>query len=223
MPKAQRALAQKLDPTAYQVVTQNTIDDFHRLWYDRQLCWWMGVDMQKCPLDLFMYQEILYECRPDLIIECGTWHGGSALYLAHLMDIMRHGMVVSIDVNRWIGLPQHSRIVYVTGNSVAKETFKQVQELATSFRKVMVILDSDHTRDHVLNELELYSSLVSPRQYLIVEDTNIHGHPVREDLPPGPYEAIEKWLPKNEDFKADKQCERFLMTFNPNGYLRRMG
>lgn len=222
MPKAQRALAQKLEPTAFQAAAKIAVDNFHHLFYDQQLCWWMGVDMQKCPLDLFMYQEILYEQKPDLVIECGTWHGGSALYLAHLMDIMRHGMVVSIDLNRWIGLPQHPRIVYVTGDSTDKGTFKTVHDIAASFRKVMVILDSDHTRDHVLKELELYSSLVSPRQYLIVEDTNIHGHPVREDLPAGPFEAIEKWLPKNEDFVIDKNCERFLMTFNPSGYLRRM-
>ena len=201
---------------------QHAVDEFHKVFYAHQWLWWMGHKMQKCPMDLLMYQEILYECRPDLIIECGTWQGGSALYLANLCDIMNHGMVVTVDINRFIGFPQHPRIVYVTGSSVAAETVKQVKELAQGFRKVMVILDSDHTMPHVFKELEAYSELVSPQQYLIVEDSNIHGHPVREDLPAGPAEAIAKWLPKNDGFVVDKACERFLLTFNPGGYLRRI-
>jgi cephalosporin hydroxylase len=207
-----------LDRKTYQRIT----DDFHKIWYGHQTMWWQGYKMLKCPMDLFMYQEILYECRPDLIIECGTWQGGSALYLAHLCDIMQHGMVATIDINRHIGFPMHPRIIYVTGSSVAPNIVKQVKEIVGGFQKVMVILDSDHTRDHVLKELEAYSEFVSPQQYLIVEDTNIHGHPVREDHPPGPHEAIEKWLPKNEGFVRDKECERFLLSFNIGGYLRRV-
>jgi cephalosporin hydroxylase len=201
---------------------QKVIDAFHEVWYPHQQVFWQGCEMQKCPMDLLMYQEILYECRPDLIIECGTWKGGSALYMAHLCDIMQHGMVLTVDINRFIGFPQHPRIVYMTGSSVDKTIVKQVKGMADSFRKVMVILDSDHTRDHVLKELEIYSEFVSPHQYLIVEDCNIHGHPVRTDLPPGPYEAVEKWLPKNPEFIRDKACERFLLSFNPGGYLRRV-
>jgi len=201
---------------------QEIVDNFHTLWYPRQVCWWMGAQMQKCPMDLFMYQEIIYECKPDLIIECGTWQGGSALYMAHLMDILQHGMVITVDINRFIGFPIHPRILYVTGSSIDKNIFQQISDLASGFRKVMVILDSDHTKAHVLREIELYSSLVAPQQYLIVEDCNIHGHPVREDLPAGPWEAVEAWLPKQEDFRQDRDCERFLMTFNPGGYLRRM-
>lgn len=215
MPKQKAALEQ-------QQPDQKVIDAFHSLWYPRQQCWWMGTEMQKCPLDLFMYQEIIYECHPDLIIECGTWRGGSALYLAHLCDILQHGMVLTIDINRWIGFPVHPRIVYLTGSSTDKGVFGQAQTFTGGFRNVMAILDSDHTKEHVLKELELYSGLVTPRQYLIVEDTNIHGHPVRGDLSAGPYEAIEAWLPKQEEFVRDRNCERFLMTFNPGGYLRRM-
>jgi len=199
------------------------IDAFHEAWYPRQQCWWMGQEMQKCPFDLFMYQEIIYECKPDLIIECGTWKGGSALYLAHLCDILQHGMVLTVDINRWVGFQQHPRIGYLTGSSVANDTVEQVEKFAEGFRKVMVILDSDHTKPHVLKELELYSHLVTPRQYLIVEDCNIHGHPVRNDLPAGPFEAVEAWLPQQDgDFIIDKACERFLLSFNPNGYLRRV-
>lgn len=201
---------------------QKVIDDFHAAFYPQHFqSFWMGMEMQKNPLDLFIYQEILYECKPDLIIECGTWRGGSALYLANLCDLLQHGMVLTVDINRWVGFPQHPRIVYMTGSSTDKSVFKQVTDFAAGFRRVMVILDSDHTKPHVLRELELYSQLVTSRQYLIVEDSNIHGHPVRTDLPAGPYEAIESWLPKQEDFVIDKACERYLLTFNPNGYLRR--
>lgn len=202
---------------------QKIVDAFHTLWYPHQQVFWMGHEMQKCPMDLFMYQEILYETRPDLIIECGTWKGGSALYMAHLCDIMSHGMVVTVDINRFIGFPQHPRIMYVTGSSVDSSIIKQVSGIASGFRNVMVILDSDHTKPHVLKELEAYSEFVTPHQFLIVEDTNIHGHPVRTDLPEGPWEAVKQWLPKQEgDFIVDKMCERFLMTFNPSGYLRRI-
>ena len=85
----------------------------------------------------------------------------------------------------------------------------------------MVILDSDHTKEHVLRELELYSHFVTNGQYLIVEDSNIHGHPVRRELPPGPWEAIEEWLPTQDDFTQDREREKLLLTFNPGGYLKR--
>lgn len=219
MGKSKLALAEK---TAVEEAERQIIDNFHELWYPQQQVWWMGAEMQKCPLDLFVYQEIIYECRPDLIIECGTWKGGSALYMAHLLDILQHGMVLTIDISRWIGFPIHPRIVYITGSSVDENIFAQVHGFADGFRKIMVVLDSDHTKEHVLRELELYGEMVSPRQYLIVEDTNIHGHPVREDLPPGPHEAIEAWLPKHPEYQRDRVCERFLMTFNPGGYLRKM-
>lgn len=220
MPKTSLALIKK---PAIDNISQEVVDRFHEAFYLRQQCWWMGQEMQKCPLDLFMYQEILYECKPDLIIECGTWRGGSALYLANLCDIMQHGMVLTVDINRWFGFPIHPRIAYITGNSVDKKIVQQVKEFASGFRNVMVILDSDHTKPHVLSELEAYSELVSTRQYLVVEDCNIHGHPVRRDLPAGPFEAVETWLPKQGgDFIQDRACERFLLTFNPGGYLRRV-
>jgi cephalosporin hydroxylase len=210
-------------PDVKLIERQKTVDDFANLWYPLQNIFWMGYELQKCPLDLWIYQEIMYECRPDFIIECGTWKGGSALYLAHLCDVMNHGMVLSIDLTPWIGVPQHSRVAYLGGNSVDEALVKQVTDVASGFRKVMVILDSDHAKDHVLKELEAYAPLVTRGQYLIVEDSNIHGHPVRLDHPPGPYEAIQEWYPKNDgQFYQDKMCERFLLTHNPNGYLRRV-
>jgi cephalosporin hydroxylase len=85
----------------------------------------------------------------------------------------------------------------------------------------MVILDSDHAMQHVLDELAIYGELVSPGNYLVIEDTNVNGHPVRPDFGPGPGEAVERFLADNEQFEVDTEREKFLMTFNPGGYLRR--
>ena len=85
----------------------------------------------------------------------------------------------------------------------------------------MVILDSDHEADHVYQELIAYSPFVQTGDYLIVEDTNINGHPVTRDYGPGPMEALDQFLSENHEFMIDRRCERFLMTMNPRGYLRR--
>ncbi len=85
----------------------------------------------------------------------------------------------------------------------------------------MVILDSDHSRDHVAKELELYADLVTPDSYLVVEDTNVNGHPVNRTHGPGPMEALDRFLASRNDFYRDRNRERYLMTFNPKGFLRR--
>ena len=85
----------------------------------------------------------------------------------------------------------------------------------------MVVLDSDHHRDHVLAELRTYSALVTPGSYLIVEDTNINGHPVRPEFGPGPMEAVDEFLRESPDFAIDPEREKFFLTFNPRGFLRR--
>jgi cephalosporin hydroxylase len=151
--------------------------------------------------------------------------GGSALYMANLCDIINHGHILTIDINQVPTAPIHPRISYLIGSSISENVLNVVSGFIGSVRKVMVILDSDHTKQHVLDELNIYSRLVSPQQYLIVEDSNIHGHPTREDLPAGPFEAINEFYksdPISASYIQDKMCERFLMTFNPNGYLRRI-
>ena len=208
-------------PTPKEV--RDTTDAFHKLFYRLHFTSrWMGNEIQKCPMDLMTYQEILWENRPDLLIECGTWRGASALFYAQMMDIIQRGMVLSIDLEHWAGCPIHPRIMYMAGSSVADDTIKKVREIAEGYRNVMVVLDSDHMKDHVLAELELYAELVTRGQYLVVEDTDIHGHPVREDHPPGPWEAVEEWLPKHEEFYPDVACERYLLTMHPRGWLRKV-
>ena len=197
---------------------------FHRLYYDTAVwkdTYWLGVRTQKCPLDLWVYQEILNETRPDLILETGTAHGGSALYLASVCDLLGRGEVVTVDISPVEGRPQHDRITYLTGSSTADEVVGEVERLATDHERVLVILDSDHSRDHVLDELRIYSRLVSPGSYLVVEDSNVNGHPVLAEHGPGPMEALEEFLAESDEFEVDAAREKFFLTFNPRGYLRK--
>ena len=206
------------------------VDDFHKLYYNSGV-WatstkWMGVPVQKCPLDLWVYQEIINEVRPGLIIETGTAYGGSALFMAHVCDLIGHGYVTSIDIAKDESRPKHPRIRYWDGSSIdpriVHAAMMNVEETSeTGNPPVLVILDSDHSRDYVLKEMEVYAPLVSVGSYLIVEDTNVHGHPVCPDHGPGPFEAVAEFLKTHPEFEIDHSREKFLMTQNPSGYLRR--
>ena len=205
---------------------EEVIADFHRLYYDshvwRGATLWLGVETQKCPLDLWVYQEILVAHRPDVIVETGTFNGGSALYLATICDIIGSGRVISVDIEDRPGRPEHPRVTYLSGeSSTAPRTLRRVRELIGTGQSVMVLLDSDHTRDHVAEELRTYAPLVTSGQYLIVEDTNINGHPVLPEFGPGPMEALDAFLDQHTDFQRDAARENLLLTFNPRGYLRR--
>lgn len=207
-------------------------DDFHKMYYHSKSfgveswgnTYWMGIPVLKCPLDLWLYQEIMFKVRPDLVIETGTAHGGSALYLANLMDILGNGGVLTVDVSdkewNW-PRPKHPRITFHTGDSTSPEFFKMAIEKSTG-KKVMVILDSDHHKSHVDKEISLFSPLVSPGSYLIVEDTNINGNPVGSDFGPGPMESVSEFLGRSKDFAVDVAMGKFFMSFNPFGYLCRV-
>lgn len=199
-------------------------DAFHRLYYDTAVwkdTYWLGVPTQKCPLDLWIYQELLHEQRPDLIVETGTAHGGSALYMACVCDQLGRGEVVTVDIYPIEGRPRHDRVTYVTGSSTAPEVMAEVERLAEGRDRVLVILDSDHARDHVLEELRIYGGLVSPGSYLVVEDTNVNGHPVFREHGPGPMEALDVFLAETDEFEIDAAREKFFLTFNPRGFLRK--
>lgn len=207
---------------------KEVVDNFHKLYYDSNIfgktfvdTFWLGIPILKCPLDMWIYQEILYEQKPDLIIETGTAGGGSALYFASLFDMLGNGEIVTVDIEANDKRPQHKRIKYILGSSSAPEIFSQVQALARGKKKVMVILDSDHSQKHVLDELRLYHSLVTKGSYLIVEDSNVYGHPVFIEHGPGPMEAMNVFLKENNQFEVDRSREKFYMTFNPSGYLRK--
>jgi cephalosporin hydroxylase len=197
---------------------------FHRLYYDTAVwkdTYWLGVRTQKCPLDLWVYQEILHETRPDLILETGTAHGGSALYLASVCDLLGRGEIVTVDIHPVEGRPEHDRITYLTGSSTTDQVVREIERFVADRERVLVILDSDHSRDHVLDELRIYSRFVSPGSYLVVEDTNVNGHPVMPEHGPGPMEALEQFLDETDEFEIDPAREKFFLTFNPRGFLRK--
>lgn len=206
---------------------QQIIDEFHTLYYDNHgQTWantfWLGVPVQKCPLDLWVYQELIYSLRPDFVIETGTASGGSALYMSSLFDIIDHGQIISIDIEHRPERPRHPRITYLTASSTDPTTVARVRALVPEDANVMVVLDSDHSHAHVSTELQAYAGFVKPGQYLIVEDTNINGFPVVPDFGPGPKEAVDEFLVTHSDFVIDADREKFMMTFNPRGYLKRV-
>ena len=201
--------------------------EFHRLYYgNEEQTWrqtyWLGTTVLKCPLDLWQYQEILHQTRPDLIIETGTYQGGSALFLASVCDQLGCGEVLTIDLLPRADRPEHPRVTYLAGSSVDPAILRQVEARVREAKSVMVILDSDHSHRHVLAELRAYAPFVTRDGYLIVEDTNVNGHPVLESHGPGPREAVEEFLAGCYDFAVDPAKEKFLLTFNPGGYLRRL-
>lgn len=202
------------------------IADFHRLYYDSKV-WlqnttWMGVPILKLPFDLFLFQEIIYETKPDLIVECGTYNGGSALFFASMMDLINNGHVLTIDTISRPNMPKHPRITYFKGSSTSQEALDKVKSMIRPNSKVMVILDSDHTKAHVLNEIRLYKDFVSKGSYLVVEDTNINGHPVRTGWGPGPMEAVQEFMGNNREFIIDTSKHKFFVTFQPNGFLKKL-
>ena len=209
------------------------VDAFHRLYYEGRVVGtpqWMGTFVLKNPMDLWDYQEIIVATRPDVIIETGTAWGGSALFFATICDMIGHGRVISIDhitnipaLYRWVfgqecevpstRRPVHPRITYVSGDVLDQEVRDKVREMVHG--TVMLSLDSHHDAGHVLEELRLWSPLVTVGCYCVIEDTNMGGHPVEEAPWHGPYDATVAFLQETQEFVLDwSMTERFLMSYN---------
>lgn len=182
---------------------------------------WLGAQALKNPLDLWIYQEIMVETRPELIVETGTYRGGSAFYLASICDLLGAGEVLSVDVEPLRDdYPAHPRITYLGGrSSTDPEVVAEVRARAAG-KRTLVVLDSDHSQAHVEAELAAYAEIVPVGCYVIVEDSNIGQ--IRKDLLPGPLEAIESFVARTDEFEIDRAREKFLITQNPSGYLRRV-
>jgi len=184
---------------------------------------WLGVPALKGPWDLWIAEEILWETRPELFIETGVYQGGSALFYAHMFDLIGSGEVLGVDIDLSAVHPDvraHPRITLIEGSSVEPAVVDRIREAAQE-KRVMVNLDSDHSAAHVLEELLLLAPLVSPNCYLVVEDTAI-GRPLGKELLPGPAEALDEWLALGQPFEVDLSREKFLLTGSPGGYLRRL-
>jgi cephalosporin hydroxylase len=172
---------------------------------------WLGKQVLKNPMDLWIYQEILNRTKPDLIIETGTFAGGSAFFLASICDLLDNGRVVTIDIEERPNRPEHPRITYLTGSSVDDQVVAQIREQIGPEDTVMAILDSDHSKEHVLAELGTYAPLVSEGCYLIVEDTGAGEWEADADAGT----AVDEFLADDQVFNVDRKCEKFLLTNNP--------
>lgn len=210
----------------------------------------LGLFVLQNPADMWIMQEIISEIRPDFIIETGTCSGGSAVYFASILkQVNKQGRVITIDImpdrridsfNKLKNDNEHlyntvkeisdNYIEFITSNSVDPSLIERLKE-QTKNKKVLVTLDSCHSYEHVLQELTLYSQLVSPGSYLIAQDTLLdddekwlerHATCPGYTIKAGPMQAVNEFLKLNRDFNVDKSKERFLFTFYPSGYLKKM-
>jgi cephalosporin hydroxylase len=183
---------------------------------------WLGNPVWQNVLDLWIMQETIAEIKPALLIETGTNRGGSALFFAHLFDLMGQGRVITIDVEKLHDIT-HPRIEFLLGSSIAPAIIDIVRATAVAVGgPVMATLDSDHCQDHVRAELEAYAPLVTPGSYILVQDGVIDTLPRFAGGRPGPLPAIEDFLKTATDFELDEERSRkFLVSHHPKGWLRR--
>jgi cephalosporin hydroxylase len=215
---------------ASEMSDSEVIERFHEIFYDGPATWqvnkWLGIEALQNPNDVWITQEIIVEVVPDFIIETGTRHGGSAcLWAMILKEVNPDGKVITIDINEvpdattrlpiWM-----ERVEFRRASSTDS---KLVAELTDRVRgkKVLVILDSNHSANHVYDELRAYGPMINRGSYLIVQDTNVNGNPVIPDFGAGPMEAVHQFLADTTEFEVDSGRERFLLTMNPKGFLRR--
>ncbi|VFR55875.1 Cephalosporin hydroxylase [plant metagenome] len=214
---------------------------------------WLGRPIIQYPQDIQAMQELVWATRPDLIIETGIAHGGSLILNASLLAMLDYcdaqenktALQPGVSSRRVIGIDidirAHNRaaieahplshlITMVQGSSIAEETIAQVRELAKGYRRVLVSLDSNHTHDHVLDELKAYGPMVTPGSYCVVFDTVVEDMPVElcagRPWRPGnsPWSAVQAWLPENPDFEIDRSLhDKLQISVARDGYLKRRG
>lgn len=197
---------------------------------------WLGRPIIQYPQDIVAMQEIIWQVKPDLIVETGIAHGGTLVFYASMLELIgnKNSQVLGIDIdirqhNR-VEIENHAmfgRITMLEGSSTEESVAEKVRNFAEGKKRILVALDSNHTHDHVLKELELYSPLVTPGSYLVVYDTVIEGMPeeVFPNRPWGrgnnPKTAVQEFLKTNDRFEVDQEIEsKLLLTVAPGGYLK---
>lgn len=192
---------------------------------------WHGVPLLQYPGDLVAYENIIFEVKPDFVIETGTYRGGLTLFLASLLDSMDgDGRLVTLDIvsSFWEGTLRSTkikdsllrRITFVQGDTNAIQTYNSVAKLVAG-RTALVILDSGHLKDHVLGELNQYSNLVSVDSYIVVNDTQLDETGFI-GFQAGPKEAVEEFLSSHPQFQLDTSRDRYMMSSAHSGFLKRI-
>jgi cephalosporin hydroxylase len=210
----------------------NSAPELYHIWfYDThtyEKVNFQGVTMYKSLTDLWNYQEIIFRMKPKLIVEFGTHFGGSTLFFASMLKLFSvKGKVLTVDISghhRVAQVDRNKMIEAMNCSSADPKVAERIRKLRKKYRgNIFVILDSDHAKDHVLAELEMLRSLLIPGDYVIVEDSNINGHPVLPGWGEGPYEAIVEYEKKYpNDYINDKEQElKYGFTWAPKGYLVR--
>ncbi len=210
---------------------EHIIKRFRKIYFgkDSYVGRYLGILSLQYPTDNWVMQEIISEIKPDFIIETGTFNGGTTLFYADILEkVNRGGRVITIDHRNLVKEASQKRnwrerVDFYQADSTAPGLVGMIAEKVKG-KKVLVTLDSSHTKRHVLRELELYSPLVSPGSYIIVQDTHLGGHPNSHISVPGegPREAVEEFLKNRDDFVIDHSRERHLVSQNPSGYLRKV-
>ncbi len=232
--KIRQCLALGQDEEMFQRAT-DTLIDLDR--YSYPYLWsWMGVPIIQLPADVMATQEVIWQAKPDIIIEMGVARGGSVIFLASMLQMLGGGKVIGVDIdirahNRDSieSHPLSHRITLIEGGSTDLGTLDRVQSVIPADAKVMVVLDSDHSRDHVLAELRAYGPLVSKGQYMVVADTLL-GRLSLEQTPhkrsaiwePGnePLSALNTYLTETDRFTPDQVINgKLVMSSSPGGYL----
>ena len=213
-------------------MTENIFDEDFKIFKDKYLNWfhkdchfnctWFGREALKNPFDAWVYQEIIYNTKPTIIIEIGNYSGGSTLYLATILDGLGFGKILGVDMNQEkVKDLNHNRISWITGDATSLDVYDKVKNEISQDDRVMIIEDSSHEYDSTLSILELYSPLVSKDCYFIIED----GICKEEYIPgpkPGPFEATHEFLKTHSEFQIDKKMEKFFLTYNPDGFLKKI-
>lgn len=196
---------------------------------------WMGEPVLQLPQDMFAVQEIIYRTRPDFIIEVGVAWGGSILFYATICEVLGHGQIVGVDIFMPKDMRERvsakgkikERIHLLEGSSIHEEIFVEVKEIVGGTRNVMVLLDSNHTHDHVLQELELYAPLIGSGHYLVCGDTIIERLPEQPHRSRAwgkgnnPMTALNQFLAREDRFAIDHDYDdKLLFSCSPRGYLR---
>jgi cephalosporin hydroxylase len=195
---------------------------------------WLGVPIIQTPEDMVLMQELIFKVQPDIIIETGIAHGGSLIYYASLLELLGKGKVIGVDIeirdhNRKVieKHPMFKRIELIEGNSIFEETIEKIRKMVPKDSKVIVCLDSNHTKDHVLQELQLYHGFVNLGGYIVVFDTNTSklaelGACDKMYINNSPKEAVENFLKVNDNFEIDKYYNKLYISYSPNGFLKRI-